>query len=97
MNIGDTELVAVQSRSLDKAKAFGESFNAAPYTDIATMIQQERIDVVVICTPHPAHREAYRYWLSKTAPMCWLKNHWPSASMMSDAMIAAGKAAGRQL
>jgi UDP-N-acetyl-2-amino-2-deoxyglucuronate dehydrogenase len=29
----------------------------ASYTDVATMIQQEKVDVVVICTPHPAHKE----------------------------------------
>ncbi|MDF2190060.1 Gfo/Idh/MocA family oxidoreductase [Paraflavitalea sp. CAU 1676] len=96
MNIGDTELVAVQSRSLDKAKAFGESFNAAPYTDIATMIQQERVDVVVICTPHPAHREATVVAFENGAHVLVEK---PLAISLddSDAMIAAGKAAGRQL
>jgi UDP-N-acetyl-2-amino-2-deoxyglucuronate dehydrogenase len=56
-NIEETELVAVQSRNADKAKTTAERFGVQPYTDIATMVQREQVDVVVICTPHPAHRE----------------------------------------
>src|ERR1044072_3079370 len=56
-NIEETELVAVQSRNPDKAKSTAAKFGVQPYTDVATMIQREQVDVVVICTPHPAHRE----------------------------------------
>lgn len=56
-NIEETELVAVQSRNADKAASTAARFGVKPYTDIATMIQQEQVNVVVICTPHPAHRE----------------------------------------
>jgi UDP-N-acetyl-2-amino-2-deoxyglucuronate dehydrogenase len=58
LNIEETELVAVQSRSAAKAEATAGKFGARPYTDIAEMIQRERVDIAVICTPHPAHREA---------------------------------------
>lgn len=57
-NIEETELVAVQSRNQEKAAATAARFGAKPYSDIAEMIQQEQVQVVVICTPHPAHREA---------------------------------------
>jgi UDP-N-acetyl-2-amino-2-deoxyglucuronate dehydrogenase len=57
-NIADTELVAVQSRSNEKAAATAARFGVKAYADIAEMIQQEQVQVVVICTPHPAHREA---------------------------------------
>src|SRR5581483_8700532 len=56
-NIPETELVAVQSRSAEKAAATGLRFGAKPYTDIEKMIRHEKIDVVVVCTPHPAHCE----------------------------------------
>lgn len=56
-NIPETELVAVQSRSEEKAAATAARFGVKHYTDVATMVKQEGIDVVVICTPHPAHRE----------------------------------------
>lgn len=56
-NIPETELVAVQSRSEEKAATTAARFGVKHYTDVATMVKQEGIDVVVICTPHPAHRE----------------------------------------
>jgi UDP-N-acetyl-2-amino-2-deoxyglucuronate dehydrogenase len=57
MNIEETELVAVQSRNAEKAAATAAKFGVAAHTDIADMIKKERVDVVVICTPHPAHKE----------------------------------------
>lgn len=57
-NIEETTLVAVQSRNAEKAGTTAARFGVKAYTDIAEMIQQEQVQVVVICTPHPAHREA---------------------------------------
>jgi len=57
INIEETELVAVQSRSAGKAQAAAAKFGAKPYTDISEMIQRERVDIAVICTPHPVHRQ----------------------------------------
>lgn len=58
INIEETELVAVQSRSAAKAEDTAARFGAKPYNDIAEMIQRERVDIAVICTPHPAHKQA---------------------------------------
>ena len=57
-NIDETELVAVQSRNAEKAAATAARFGVKAYSDIAEMIQREQVQVVVICTPHPAHRQA---------------------------------------
>jgi UDP-N-acetyl-2-amino-2-deoxyglucuronate dehydrogenase len=57
-NIEETELVAVQSRNTEKAAATAARFGVKAYSDIAEMIQREQVQVVVICTPHPAHRQA---------------------------------------
>lgn len=57
-NIEETELVAVQSRNAEKAAATAARFGVKAYADIAEMIQREQVQVVVICTPHPAHRHA---------------------------------------
>ncbi|MBO9565232.1 MAG: Gfo/Idh/MocA family oxidoreductase [Niastella sp.] len=96
MNIAETELVAVQSRSLEKATAFGAPYQARPYTDIAGMIRQERVDLVVICTPHPAHKEAAITAFENGAHVLVEK---PLAISLADcdAMIDAAKAAGKQL
>ena len=55
-NIDETELVAVQSRNTEKAAATAARFGVKAYSDIAEMIHREQVQVVVICTPHPAHR-----------------------------------------
>lgn len=95
-NIPDTELVAVQSRGMEKAKAFGDKYNVAPYTDIATMIAQEKVDMAVICTPHPAHQEGTITALENGAHVLVEK---PLAISLEDcdAMLAAAQRTGRQL
>ena len=55
-NINECEFVAVHSRSIEKARAFASINNINPYSDITSMIGKERIDIVIICTPHPAHK-----------------------------------------
>ena len=54
-DLPESEFVGVCSRDLDRASAFAAHYNARPYTDVAAMVRDERVDVVVICTPHPAH------------------------------------------
>lgn len=96
MNMQEAQLVAVQSRSLDKAKAFGAPYHAEAYTDIAEMIRREKIDVVVICTPHPAHKAATVTAFENGAHVLVEK---PLAISLDDcdAMINAGKSASRLL
>jgi predicted dehydrogenase len=56
-NFEESELVAVQSRSKEKAESTAAKFGVRPYTDIAEMIKKEKVEAVVICTPHPAHKD----------------------------------------
>jgi len=50
--IPEAELVAVSSRSLDKAKMFSEKFGAKVYyTDYKDMLKDPKIDVVFLCLP----------------------------------------------
>jgi UDP-N-acetyl-2-amino-2-deoxyglucuronate dehydrogenase len=95
-NIPETKLVAVQSRSLEKATAFGAPFQATPYTDIAKMIRQEQVDIVLICTPHPAHKEAALIAFEAGAHVLVEK---PLAISLADcdAMIAKAEVTGKEL
>lgn len=95
-NIGETTLVAVQSRSAEKAATYAAQYEAQPYRNIAEMIRREQVDMVVICTPHPAHREGALTAFEHGAHVLVEK---PLAIHLSDcdAMIAAAQAAGRQL
>mgnify|MGYP001351535172 CR=1 FL=1 len=51
------KLCAAYDRHLDRATAFCAPRNITPYDDIARMIKEERIDAVVVTTPHPVHKE----------------------------------------
>lgn len=54
--VDDAKLVAVASRSLDRAIAFGaKHFNATPYQSYEAMIKEGGIDIMYISTPHTFH------------------------------------------
>lgn len=50
------EIVAVASRSLDRAKAFADRF-AVPssYDDVQALVSDSRVDAVYVATPHSRH------------------------------------------
>jgi UDP-N-acetyl-2-amino-2-deoxyglucuronate dehydrogenase len=56
-NLKSSEFSAVFSRDINKAKKFAEIYNVKAYSDIEEMIVDCKIDMVTICTPHPAHKE----------------------------------------
>ena len=52
------ELVAVSSRNIDKAKAFAYKYHADIFYDnYIDMLQDDRIDIIYICTPNTLHKE----------------------------------------
>lgn len=53
-----SQFVAVCGRDASKTKTFAERYSLAPYTDLATMLDEARVDALIICTPHPQHAEA---------------------------------------
>ncbi len=57
MNLEASDFRAVCSRSLEKAEAFGEQFGVKGYDDVNTMVAHEQLDMVIVCTPHPNHKE----------------------------------------
>jgi predicted dehydrogenase len=52
------QLAAVCSRSLQKAKEFGSRYNIESYASIPEMISTSKVNFVVVCTPHPFHKNA---------------------------------------
>lgn len=56
LQIPESSFTAVQSRSLQKARGFAAQYAVNAYDDIAEMITKEKIDVSIICTPHPEHK-----------------------------------------
>lgn len=51
----NTELAAVYSRSLDKAKEFASKYNVQAFDHIGKMIREAGVEAVIVCTPHPFH------------------------------------------
>ena len=58
LNIPENKFVAVQGRNAQKAADFGSKYGVKGYTDLSEMITKEKVNVVVICTPHPEHKNA---------------------------------------
>ncbi|PCJ98737.1 MAG: oxidoreductase [Flavobacteriaceae bacterium] len=59
-NIEECSLVSASSRSQQKADEFASAYQIKGYVDVQKMIQHEKIDVAVICTPHPNHTIAVK-------------------------------------
>lgn len=53
--IPGAKLLAVCSRNIEKASDFSAKYNVRAYTDIDEMTRHSGLDMVIICTPHPAH------------------------------------------
>ena len=56
-NLPNAELVAVWSRNPASAEKFSAIYGVKPYGDINTMISDNGIDLVIVCNPHPFHKE----------------------------------------
>ncbi len=54
----EAQFVAIYSRSPEKAKKYGKKYGVQGFSDIQEMIVTAGVQVVIICTPHPAHRDA---------------------------------------
>ena len=53
----DAELVAVYGRTYQKAEDFASQYGIRAYSDVQDMIDRENVDLCLVCTTHPAHRE----------------------------------------
>jgi UDP-N-acetyl-2-amino-2-deoxyglucuronate dehydrogenase len=51
------ELVGVSSRRLESAREFASTYDIKAFTDIKEMVKSLNVDFVIICTPHPFHKD----------------------------------------
>lgn len=50
-------LAGVWSRSAESAASFASRYGTKAYGDIAAMVSENKSDLVIVCTPHPFHRD----------------------------------------
>ena len=95
-NAFNSDFMAVCSRSADKGSEFARQYGVTAYTVIEEMIQKERLDIVVLGTPHPWHREPAIYAMQAGASVLVEK---PLASTLHDcdAMISVSQETGKTL
>lgn len=53
------EVVGIVDRILSKAERLAAQVGARPYSDAAEMLRKEEVDVAVIATPDPLHKEPF--------------------------------------
>jgi len=95
-NLPESDFAAVWSRTPSTVEKFSEQYGVKPYTDISQMVKQEALDLVIICTPHPFHRDPTNQAMAAGANVLVEK---PLASSLEDcdSMIETAKKCGKTL
>jgi UDP-N-acetyl-2-amino-2-deoxyglucuronate dehydrogenase len=94
--LDEADFVAVCSRRAERAAAFAQQYAVQPYTDIATMIRNARVQAVVVCTPHPAHATP-AIQAARAGAHVLVEKPLAADLRDCDAIIAAARAARVQL
>jgi UDP-N-acetyl-2-amino-2-deoxyglucuronate dehydrogenase len=95
-SIGHCAYVAACGRNAERTAAFAGRYGLKPYLEADRMVREERLDVVIVCTPHPVHRDPAIAALREGAHVLVEK---PLASTLEDcdAMSAAAREYNRKL
>jgi predicted dehydrogenase len=90
------ELVAVCGRNAERRNAFAARWKIAARDEVAEMVAKDRVDAVIVATPHPRHRDGVLEALAAGAHVLVEK---PMAVRVAecDEMIAAAGKAGKIL
>lgn len=55
--LSSAKMVAVWSRTFASAEKFAGQYDVTPYKDVKTMVVDAKVDLMIVCTPHPWHKE----------------------------------------
>jgi UDP-N-acetyl-2-amino-2-deoxyglucuronate dehydrogenase len=96
IHLKDSKFTAVCSRNREKAGKYAAKYGISAYTDVTEMVTREKIDVLIVCTPHPAHREPAVAAMEAGAHVLIEK---PLASTLvdCDAMLGTSRKCGKHL
>jgi UDP-N-acetyl-2-amino-2-deoxyglucuronate dehydrogenase len=95
-NAFNSDFRAVQSRDAGKAADFARQYGVNSYTGIEDMVEKEKLEAVVVCTPHQWHRGPAVLAMNAGASVLVEK---PLASTLEDCdeMIKAARQTGKTL
>ncbi len=85
-----SEFVAVCGRTLSKAEAFASQYGVKAYDDLEQMVKQEKVEALLVCTPHPYHREPV-VKAARLGVHCLIEKPLASTLDDCDAMLEAAK------
>ncbi len=57
VNLEQSEFLAVASRSETNRNDFASKYKVKAYVNVEDMVKTEKLDLLIVCTPHPAHKE----------------------------------------
>jgi len=83
----DIELAAVADLRQEQASALANETGAAPYTDYGEMLKEQSLDIIVIATPDPYHRDPALAAIEAGVPNLIMEK--PLATTMVDAQRIA--------
>ncbi|MGA2406362.1 MAG: Gfo/Idh/MocA family oxidoreductase [Bacteroidales bacterium] len=94
--IQKSAFTAVCSRDAKKCQEYASRYGVKAYTNVTEMVSKEKLDIVTICTPHPAHMAPTIEALKAGANVLIEK---PLASSLEDcdAMLAASSETGKKI
>jgi predicted dehydrogenase len=95
-NIENSVFIAACDKDVDRANAFASKYNIKAYTNVPEMVKSEKLDMVTVCTPHPAHSIPTIDALNAGANVLIEK---PLASSLEDcdAMLEAARKSGKEI
>ncbi len=94
--LSNSEFVAVCGHSPERTQDFAARYRVNGYTDLAEMLERERVDVLSICTPHVQHPDAVE--TAAAAGVHVIAEKPLAVDLIScDRAIAAARAAGVKL
>ena len=95
-NLKESDFRAVCSRSQTKAENFGRKYGVKSYSNLEQMIENEKLDAVIVCTPHPFHFEP-TVRASRLGVNVLVEKPLASSLQDCDAMIKAARNANIKL
>ena len=93
----EVEVVAVADIRAQQAQEVGGEVGAQPYDDYARMLQEQKLDLVVVATPDPGHRGPVVGAIEAGVPTVIQEKPMATTVADAEAMVEAAEKAGARI